>query len=248
MPHLHRGKPGFVACAAEPISGESGLHTLVVSAVFPAPSHLFAKMISKSRSNSLLPLDILGGKQVILRRPYLPDSAWQRLANAWLGTWEWGCGSVPGCLWAGSSCPPYCVCVEICVERGAYRRSTVLAPVTCSVALRRSSHGGILGRCALWRWRPMMWGRGGSRCVIDEALWADEQQCCRPRWWWWARGGWGARRRRRWTNNLFASSSLEEVAVLASRSSQGWTRWGDLSICGQMWSNVLGFRIMTFSY
>ena len=149
MPHLHRGKPGFVACAAEPISGESGLHTLVVSAVFPAPSHLFAKIISKSGSKSRLPLDIWE------KASYLEGALFARpgvaeISKCMVGNLRVGCGSVPGCLWAGSSCPPYCVCVEICVERcGAYRRSTVLAPVTCSVALRRSSHGGILGRCAL---------------------------------------------------------------------------------------------------
>ena len=165
MPHLHRGKPGFVACAAEPISGESGLHTLVVSAVFPAPSHLFAKIISKSRSKSRLPLDIwekasyLEG--ALFARPGVAEISKCMVGNLRVGLWV--CARLPLGRFE-LSCPPYCVCVEICVERGAYRRSTVLAPVTCSVALRRSSHGGILGRCALWRWRPMMWGRGEQMC------------------------------------------------------------------------------------
>ena len=146
----HRGKPGFVACAAEPISGESGLHTLVVSAVFPAPSHLFAKIISKSRSKSRLPLDIwekasyLEG--ALFARPGVAEISKCMVGNLRVGLRV--CARLPLGRFE-LSCPPYCVCVEICVERGAYRRSTVLAPVTCSVALRRSSHGGILGRCAL---------------------------------------------------------------------------------------------------
>ena len=115
----HRGKPGFVACAAEPISGESGLHTLVVSAVFPAPSHLFAKIISKSRSKSRLPLDIWE------KANYLEGALFARLGvaeiskcmvgNLRVGLWV--CARLPLGRFE-LSCPPlYCVCVEICVER-----------------------------------------------------------------------------------------------------------------------------------
>ena len=118
MPHLHRGKPGFVACAAEPISGESGLHTLVVSAVFPAPSHLFAKIISKSRSKSRLPLDIwekasyLEG--ALFARPGVAEISKCMVGNLRVGLWV--CARLPLGRFE-LSCPPYCVCVEICVER-----------------------------------------------------------------------------------------------------------------------------------
>ena len=167
----HRGKPGFVACAAEPISGESGLHTLVVSAVFPAPSHLFAKIISKSRSKSRLPLDIwekasyLEG--ALFARPGVAEISKCMVGNLRVGLWV--CARLPLGRFE-LSCPPYCVCVEICVERGAYRRSTVLAPVTCSVALSRSPWR-HLGPLCLVTVTTHDVGRGGSRCVIiDEAL------------------------------------------------------------------------------
>ena len=149
MPHLHRGKPGFVACAAEPISGESGLHTLVVSAVFPAPSHLFAKIISKSRSKSRLPLDIwekasyLEG--ALFARPGVAEISKCMVGNLRVGLWV--CARLP--LGRFELPTVLCLCGNLCGALSAYRRSTVLAPVTCSVALRRSSHGGILGRCAL---------------------------------------------------------------------------------------------------
>ena len=164
MPHLHRGKPGFVACAAEPISGESGLHTLVVGAVFPAPSHLFAKnlpvLVKVTPSTRYF-----GGEASYLEGALFARLGVAEISKCMVGNLRvglWVCARLPLGRFE-LSCPPlYCVCVEICVERGAYRRSTVLAPVTCSVALSRSSHGGILGRCALWRWRSMMWGGEGA--------------------------------------------------------------------------------------
>ena len=160
MPHLHRGKPGFVACAAEPISGESGLHTLVVSAVFPAPSHLFAKIISKSRSKSRLPLDIwekasyLEG--ALFARPGVAEISKCMVGNLRVGLWV--CARLPLGRFE-LSCPLYCVCVEICVERSVPIGGALSWPPLPAQSRSAARHGGILGRCALWRWRPMMWGR-----------------------------------------------------------------------------------------
>ena len=151
MPHLHTGgKPGFVACAAEPISGESGLHTLVVGAVFPAPSHLFAKnlpvLVKVTPSTRYF-----GGEA-----SYLEGALFARLGVAEIS--KCMVGNLRVGLWVCARLPlgrfelpttVLCLCGNLCGALSAYRRSTVLAPVTCSVALWRSSHGGSLGRCAL---------------------------------------------------------------------------------------------------
>ena len=104
------------------------------------------KIISKSRSKSRLPLDIwekasyLEG--ALFARPGVAEISKCMVGNLRVGLWV--CARLP--LGRFELPTVLCLCGNLCGALSAYRRSTVLAPVTCSVALRHSSHGGVLGR------------------------------------------------------------------------------------------------------